>query len=222
MTTYHQLEFLHPDPQFFYLEGEGSDGSTTILDSSCYNRSCVAAGNAQIRTGVSGALGSGVIDLDASAGTWVTIPEPPWLAITNGYDFAIQVRVKFKTAAGTFQTLLALRQTSNAWTLYRESGGEIALFNSNPTIVITGTTVLSLSGPWYEIWWMRIDGVHRLYVDGVAEGATYNQTGTIGGVGDTAGAIQDVRIGGNFAGNNRANVYIERIRMLSGRAIPLT
>jgi len=134
------------------LKGEGTNGSTTILDSSSNNLSVTAVDNAQISTAVNTPFGTGdgVLAFDGS-GDYLNISYDSGLDLSSG-DFTIE----FFTYVNSYDTsgVFFLKHTgagTGGYEFWASTDGTIR-FNANGStvLVFTGSGVFNLN-QWNHI-----------------------------------------------------------------------
>ena len=187
------------------LHGDGTNGSTTIVNSSSNVQSVTAIGDAQINTTVTDAFGRtgvGVIEFDG-VGDYLTTPND------NSYQFGsgnFTVEWWWKTTGTQFHFIELENQVLGNWA--------VAVFNSffywqsyyNQANIIGPVPCSSiLNGQWHHIALSRSGTSLRLFFDGALQGASpytdntnYIGTGDLtvgkGVLGDFNGYIDDLRI----------------------------
>jgi hypothetical protein len=109
-------------------------------------------------------------------------------------------------STGQFQTLLDTRTTAPEYSpmLAINDTGQ-AYVNIYGSVVITGTTVLSLS-TWHHLMLVKYNNQLKLYVNGVQEGSTYADT-------NDYGANKPLRIGANYNLEYGFNGYVDEVRV---------
>ena len=134
------------------LKGEGTNGSTTILDSSSNNLSVTAVDNAQISTAVNTPFGTGdgVLAFDGS-GDYLNISYDSGLDLSAG-DFTIE----FFTYVNSYDTsgVFFLKHTgagTGGYEFWASTDGTIRFnANGNTVLVFTGSGVFNLN-QWNHI-----------------------------------------------------------------------
>jgi hypothetical protein len=183
------------------LHGNGTNGSTTITDSSLTPKTVTAVGNAQISTAQS-KFGGASIAFDGTGDSLTTPNNSAYQFGTS--DFTVECWIN--TTDITFNLISLLNNAAGNWA--------IVIFNSDfywqtaygVTNLISAVPCSSiLNGAWNHIAITRSGSSLRLFFNGVLQGASpytdntnYNGTGllTVGsGVnGDLNGYIDDLRI----------------------------
>lgn len=159
------------------LKFNGSNGSTTITDSSPAAHAVTRSGNAQISTSQSKFGGSSII-LDGT-GDWIDLDGSTDFSFGTG-DFTVDFWVRF-SAIANFKTLIDWRPTglngayislmlnaSNQWALY---------VNSSFVINAASTPILNT---WQHVALSRASGVTKLFVDGSQVGSNYTDSNNYG------------------------------------------
>ena len=167
------------DPYFsnvsLLLHGDGTNGSTTIVDSSASPKTITAFGNAQISTAQS-KFGGSSIAFDGN-GDYLAIAGPQETAAN---DFTIELWAYFNTSNGSY--LFDCRPSPSAPSgtypiLYADEAGGFSLkYVFSGFIKLTSNT-LTLN-TWHHIAVCRYQGVTRLYVNGVSNGSGYTNNDT--------------------------------------------
>jgi hypothetical protein len=207
------------DPQFtsvsLLLHGNGTNGSTTITDSSRFANTVTAVGNAQISTAQSKFGGASIV-FD-KVDDRLTLAASSDFAFGTG-DFTIEFWAysrdvsganqrgffQISPVAGGLSTSYAngifINQGANA-TGGSLNGGLVA--NINNTLVGSSTAVLS-TDTWFHVALTRASGTVRLFFNGNVHASITNTSNltasnlVVGGVYDTAylydGYLDDLRI----------------------------
>lgn len=215
-----------PDPYWDYvillLRGEGSEGSTSIVDSSKYgNALTTEGGSVFVQHGVQH-LGGGAI---AFAGGWLTFAGDPF--DFNAVSFTVETWVQFADlAAVSQQSIFSVRTvpfTDGAVTLYAETTGNIDFFTcadgfgNDPLSMGTDTGAID-TGNWHFVSMTQIvngrlsDSTNRwlIHVDGVLHG---NYTGPING---TFGSNINIANYGQTVGAQHFEGYMQEYRVTRG------
>ena len=199
------------DSYFFYdsllLRGNGTNGSTAMLDSSSNNHAITVSGNAQISTNQSKFGGSSI--LFDGAGDYIAVPASSDFDFGTG-DFTVEFWM-YRTAVGNYATIISHNYGTNPNFLLQTStslGQRWRLFLNGTSVSITEGSDHSLN-TWYHYAIVRNGGGSNnvvIYRDGssVATGTFTNNVGNatavynIGGRGNNtlpfAGYIDDFRI----------------------------
>lgn len=190
------------------LKGNGSNGSTTITDSSSSPKTVTAVGNAQISTAQS-KFGGASIAVDGT-GDYLTVPASSDFELGSG-NFTIETWVYF-TAVTSNTTILRLA-SGNGFDgiLFGHSSNLVCNVASNSSTwgllsnqALTGATVLNT---WHHVALVRSSNTFRGFVNGsqvfsvTASGSVY-QSSAIARIGAAnsdgsfamAGYIDDLRI----------------------------
>lgn len=142
------------------LHCNGADGSTLFADASAYRRSCAALGNAQISTAQSKFGGASML-LDGSS--CVILGSPPQL---RG-DFCLEAWARLTGSAAGWRCLFGLNNSTVGASVYlRQAGGTNQLQYYQNGTVITHPNV-PLTDTWHHVALTRLNGVVKLYLDGV-------------------------------------------------------
>jgi len=190
------------------LHGDGTNGSTTITDSSPSPKTVTAVGNAQVSTAQS-KFGGASIAFDGTA-DYLTIPSSSGFAFELN-DFTVELWL-YRSGSGQ-QHLYDARDTgvnTNRILLYLDSSSQLAYFGDGAARILT-TSVPTLNA-WVHVALCRASGNSRLFLNGVQVGATFADTINI--VSPTA----TVAIGATSSGLTALNGYIDDLRITKGVA----
>jgi len=192
------------------LHMNGTDGSTTFIDSSDNGFTVVANGDAQIDTDQSKFNGSsGLFD---GTGDYLSITDDPALALGSG-DFTIDLWARFSSSAGV-EVFASKSTASRSWRFYYQSsviGFEYSTNGIGYTANVTKSWSPSLN-VWYHIA-ITYDGTDlKFYIDGVWIGS-----GAISGaIFDNAGV--PVQVGSESINSFYFHGWLAEFRMLVGYA----
>jgi len=207
------------DPNFasvsLLLHGDGTNGSTTITDSSSSPKTVTANGNAQISTAQSKFSGGSSILFDGS-GDYLSTPDTSSLDLSTG-DFTIEMWTRPVTSLLFNAGFIVKRQNSGQFgplAIYRV-GSSVSVFvsstNSSWNIasnVTLGTLVLDT---WHHIGLVRSGSQFIGFFDGtVTTVATSSNTLASNALAWLIGA-------GDIAADS-FNGYIEEVRITKGVA----
>ena len=190
------------------LKGEGTNGSTTILDSSSNNLSVTVNGDAQISTAVNTPFGTGdgVLAFDGT-GDYLTAASSADFAFGTG-DFTVEFWAHFQLSAN-YQIFVATKPIgsfADGWSVFVSPSGAIGIY-SNGFIVQSGS--LS-SNTFYHIAVTRASGLIRAFADGSQVGTTVNNTQNF--------TRNTLAIGSNVGGTETLQGYISNLRITKGVA----
>jgi len=148
---------------FLVLHGNGTSGSTTFTDSSQYNRTATAQGNAQLSTAQL-KFGSASLVLDG-AGDGLKYTSFPALGTGN---FTIDFWLRFNTHSDE-KTLFKTPGTNELqFNWHTVSGGRWDLAVGGTTLSVN---VASVTGSWMHIAMVRNGSTVAVYKDGVSQGS---------------------------------------------------
>ena len=195
------------------LHGDGTNGSTTITDSSPSPKTVTAVGNAQISTAQS-KFGGASVSLDGS-GDYLQAPTNPEFILGTG-DFTLETWIYplgFASGAGNndfaplfdFRTQAGVAQVNVLFTFFGSS--TLCLF-VNGSIRITGSPISTSS--WTHVALSRSGGVTKLFVNGNQAGSNYSDTNNY--------VSPTLRLGANIGGDAFLNGYIDDLRITKGIA----
>lgn len=161
---------------------DGTNGSTSFPDTSVYNHSTTASGNAQISTAASKFGGSSAY-FDGN-GDYITVNSGDAAYVSN-QDFTIECWINY-TFSGSSETRMIVisggQQTSTSFDYF-----QIAVTNNNNLyaehrlfrgVFTTPTNSLS-PNTWHHIALVRDSTSTRFYIDGVEEASTTAWAGKI-------------------------------------------
>jgi hypothetical protein len=192
------------DPDFanvsLLLHGDGTNGSTTILDSSSSPKTVTAVGDAQISTAQS-KFGGSSIEFDGS-GDVLTIPANTAFNFGTG-DFTIEAWVYH-----TGSTNQAIFSCSPCHFVYG-IGGKLRFFSASSPSVIDAT-VSYISNAWAHVAVVRSGTNVTLYQNGVSVGSG-TSTRNYGG-------SSNVSIGAYVGTASFWDGYIDDLRVTKGVA----
>lgn len=199
------------------LNGDGTDSSTIIIDSSPYNSSIARNGHVQIKTAIK-KYGTGSIYFDG-AGDYLTVPNSTELQLGNS-DFTIECWVNLSA--------LGNQPWVNKWS---GNFGEFyfGLLNSLPTFVLTSTGITSggysamlqsngftaTTNVWYHYAVVREGSSLLLFINGVLNNST-----TVSGSVYTG--LTPVRVGTNLDVPWYFTGYLDDLRIIKGKALYTT
>ena len=197
------------DPDFanvsLLLHGDGTNGSTTIVDSSPSPKTVTAVGDAQISTAQS-KFGGSSIAFDGT-GDYITAANDIGFAFGTG-DFTVEMFAYFGDLSN-FSTLVSTRDANNSttgWTIGVDAS-ERPYFYTNGFNIL-GTS-LSLN-TWHHLAVTKSGTDLRLFVNGSQIVATVSDTNDYTNQTLAIGAV--VTSGQNFTG------YIDELRITKGVA----
>jgi hypothetical protein len=198
------------DPDFanvsLLLHGDGTNGSTTIVDSSSSSKTVTAVGDAQISTAQS-KFGGSSIYFDGS-GDYLTIPPSANMSLGTA-DFTIELWARFNTAVTN-----GLFQLNSGYLNSQVRGPAVGIADTGYWGIYHGTSFLQSSqtpalNAWQHVAYVRSSGSTKLYVDGVQILSTVDTTNY---------ADQYFTIGGWYSTLYLLNGYIDDLRITKGVA----
>lgn len=178
------LDNSEPTTTKLHLRMNGTDGSTSFLDSSSYHKVMTAVGDAQLDTDRK-AMGSasGLFD---GTGDYLTTPDSSDFDLSTS-DFTLDCFIYLTD----IQDHAIASQTSDLtggtedlyYFLVENSGGSMHLafvefVNGTPEDYVLGTTALSLN-TWTHVAFVRSSGILTLYVNGISD-----KSGAVGDIAD--------------------------------------
>jgi hypothetical protein len=202
------------DPNFsnvsLLLHGDGTNGSTTITDSSGSPKTVTAVGNAQISTAQS-KFGGASIAFDGT-GDYLTVPAGSDFSFPG--DFTVETFLYLNGTPGVYDTITEIGTYLNG-ILFRVNGtanGYDIIINGTANridVVISGNPV----SQWVHLALTRSGSTVRLFVEGTLRGST-TATGTVNSTSGTT------RIGFEKDGTSgrELNGYLDEFRITKGVA----
>lgn len=204
------------DPYFdnvsLLLHMDGSNGSTTFIDSSSNALTLTANGNAQISTAQSRFGGaSGYFD-GSGASISTTTMTPFQFGV---HDFTVECWV-YVINIGSYQGIIDTRSIASysnfVFGIWNVSGTlRLDHVNSNSGARLTATSTSVPLATWTHVAWARNGGTITCFVDGIKEAATIINYGNMNSNGGTAfiGQVIDPSF---------FNGYINELRITNGVA----
>jgi len=163
----------YTDPDFsnvsLLLHGDGTNGSTTIVDSSSDSKSVTAIGDAQIST-TDPKFGTGSIFLDGT-GDWLTTPSDVDFAFGTA-DFTVEGWLKPATVTAADRILLDTRvlPPDSGIVLFIDPSGRLNSFQGGSLRANSGSLLLT-SNIWQHFAYVRASSVLYVYINGVLGGS---------------------------------------------------
>lgn len=208
-TSKAYLHMTTATPNFaILLHGDGTDGSTTIIDtgSGSQGHTWTANGNVQIDTAQSVFGGSSWL----FDGTGDNLELAATSDMSFAGDFGISLRVRFNSVA-TFNWMINNQQSTNKFVLVAYPTGEIELTLDNASVSKSAAGAVT-TGTWYH-----------LQIDRVGTGITIRKNGTTIASGTKSGTIGSSstawNIGKGSGGLYDLNGWIDEFAVLNGSAI---
>jgi hypothetical protein len=190
------------------LHGDGTNGSTTIVDSSPNPKTVIALGNAQISTAQS-KFGGSSLAFDGS-GDYLSVATSADLGFGTG-DFTIETWF-WRADSGQQHIYNGRRGTTvNTSLLYLNSSTQLTYY-ADGAVRISSSSVPP-ANDWCHIAVCRGSGSTRLFLDGVQVGSTYSDSI------DYAAPLVSLYLGCNdSAGGSFVSGYIDDLRVTKGVA----
>ena len=184
-----ELPTCPPDPTLVLLNGNGSNGSTAITDSSAAPKTVSVLGNTQISTTQS-KFGGSSIKFDGS-GDYLQIP-----ISTTSADITYESWIYYTTTAN--MTLVFDQRAGNGLMFYISAGNFTVGNNINGALI--QATMPVAQNTWLHLAIVRAGGFVQVYINGVAVGtraadATTGLSGTL-----WIGRFNDGYTGGDYLG----------------------
>jgi len=189
------------------LHMDGSNGSTTFVDSSINALSITANGNAQISTAQSKFGGaSGLFD---GTGDWLTASLPS--AIGTG-DFTLESWIYINSLASS-APLCCLGDdfASSGLLVFITTGGRIGAYGNDASIA-TGSTEIVSTGAWTHLAVTRAGSSLKLFVNGINDGTATNSANLSNVITQVGRELYNTATGAQLNG------YIDDLRITTGIA----
>jgi hypothetical protein len=195
------------DPSFsnvsLLLHGNGTNGSTSIIDSSPSPKTVTAFGNAQISTAQS-RFGGGSIAFDGN-GDYLRLPVDASLAMDSG-NFTIEMWIylnTFSTNANIFS------QQAADFTL-QENGDGTGLVKTYDGV--NRQLAIAPLAEWFHFAMIRNGGLLQAFIQGSVVGSSWTNSSS------TRFTLSDAWIGARFGGLFYLNAFINEFRITKGIA----
>jgi len=122
-------------------------------------------------------------------------------------DFTIEAWIR-PSSFTNYQSIFDFRTTANetAIAFYVNTSGQIYIYTNN-TIRLTSNNILT-ANTWNHVAYSRTSGVGRLFINGVLQTSTYNDSANY--------ASKPVRIGSAYDASYSINGYLDEIRISKG------
>ena len=212
------------DPYFsnvaLLLHGNGTNGSTTIVDNSPSPKNVTPVGNAQISTAQSAFTGGSSIAFDGT-GDYLTSSTNSGYEVLGG-DFTIELWARLATTQ-TNSSLVStyfftLGNTNIGWflrftpTAFRFFAGSNTSGGVNDVLIDRSFSFAQ--NQWYHIAVTSMSNVGRIFIDGTQQGATFSAAnGVNSGKSLLISALEDAGAPALFF-----NGYIDDLRITKGVA----
>jgi len=162
------------DPYFsnvsLLLHGNGTNGSTTIIDSSPTPKTVTAVGNAQISTAQS-KFGGASIAFDGN-GDYLTVPYSEQFNYGIS-DFTIEAHI-YATSLSSFPNIYSQRNgTGNGITFRITNGGNLQFFYGDGAGAAAGATSITLN-TWNHVAITKSNNFVYLWLNGAQEATASN------------------------------------------------
>jgi hypothetical protein len=195
------------------LHGNGTNGSTTITDSSPTPKTVTAVGNAQISTAQSAFTGGSSIAFDG-AGDYLQSPTNAEFVLGAG-DFTLEAWIyplgfagapNFNNFAPIFDYRTANASQVNV--LLTFLGDSTLVLYVNGATRITGTAIST--NQWTHVALCRSSGTTKMFVGGTQAGSNYTDANNY--------VASLFRVGSNINADAFFNGYIDDLRITKGIA----
>jgi len=170
------------DQVVLLLHADGTNGSTTFVDSSNSAKTVTAVGNAKITT-TDPKFGTGSLLLDGGDDLLNVGSSSDWAFGTG--DFTVETFVRFSTVPSTLNSLISNYSSSAAsgWSLqWRNDGGTVGLYFYNfNTSLGNSASWTPAANTWYHVAVTRSSTTLRFWIDGVQSGSNITNSTNITG-----------------------------------------
>lgn len=197
------------------LHCDGTNGSTTVTDSSTYGHTVTANGNAALSTGQK-KFGTASIAFDGT-GDYLSIPDSAAFFMDLGeftIEFFLRASALGSRAGLVQQTNSAGQNTATSFFIELNTSSKISAFvaygSSNTTEI--ESSVLS-TNTWYHVALVRLGNTLYLYLDGVSQGSSSIGSNSLNN------SSEDIRIGQSPFQSTGLNGYMDEIRIVKGVAL---
>jgi hypothetical protein len=186
------------------LHGDGSNGSTTIVDSSPTPKTVTAFGDAQISTAQS-KFGGSSIAFDSS-GDYLATTGSPFLT----GDFTVEAWVHVATPSSGFVIFESrdMDLTNSGFVFYVRSTSKLTFGAGSPFVATEGTTNLSANS-WLHAALVRSSGTVKGYLNGVEQFSVANSFNF---------TLTSWRVGSSWNAISASSGYIDDLRITKGVA----
>ena len=157
------------------LHNDGTDASTTIVDSSLSPHSPTVVGNAQLDTAQK-KFGTASLLCDGS-GDYVTVPDSADWDFGSG-DFSLECQIRFNTVAGNQGIFTREISGSSYFYIAWESGNKIRFRDYGGTYDSSFAWITPVADTWYHLAISRSGNSIRCFIDGIQIGSTQTFTGS--------------------------------------------
>lgn len=194
------------------INGNGTNGSTSIIDSSSNSNTVAAFGNSQI-SNVQSKFGGSSVYFDGS-GDYLQTAANAGLALGSG-SFTIEAWVRPANTTAGYRGIVGdnVYSAANGFALYQNGTAIEIWFGGSPATRIINATNCLTAGEYQHIAWTRSStGVNRLFVNGVQRGGDSTNSTNL--------TATTLRIGRVASGSSLYdfNGYIDDLRITKGVA----
>jgi hypothetical protein len=191
------------------LHFDGSDGSTTITDSSYYNLSGSISGNTNLTISVS-KFGTASCYFDGASDAILYNNETAFTLGTGDFTIDFWYKLVGTSATQVFYEGRSATSTVALMIYFNGSTKKLVVGNDNETMITSTNTFNDTN--WHHIAVTRGSGNIKLFVDGNQEGPTYTTAKNL------VGASGKPWFGCTFSNASPFNGYIDEFRITKGYA----
>jgi hypothetical protein len=160
------------DPNFanvsLLLHGDGTNGSTTIIDSSPSPKTVTAVGNAQISTAQS-RFGGASITFNGSTDYLLLSSSSDFKFLAS--DFTIEAWIRASNVSGIHTIYSARESTGGSGVTFRISSGKLQFFYGAGLGLFTAATNIS-TNTWHHVALTREGNLFKLWLNGGLDGTS--------------------------------------------------
>lgn len=161
------------------VHGNGTDGSTSFIDSSPLGLTLTPNDSAQIDTAQSKFGGASILLDSTGSQDYVQSADHADLDLGT-LDFAIDCWVRFPSTPGGNVTIFGRTTDGSSYMYWSLEGGNWRFRDYNSGNVIDFSRTMSMSAnTWYHVAVTRNGSNFRMFLDGVQQGATYTSAASI-------------------------------------------
>jgi YD repeat-containing protein len=194
------------DQVMVLLHADGTNGATSIVDSSRFGRTAQRAGTARITTS-HGKFGGASLALDGS-GNYLWYGDSADFGFGTG-DFTLEGFVLSSGSNLLFDPRATVYDSNGAFVTNNSGTGNGIGYYSFETGMV-GSGPATNDGNWHHYAWTRASGTFRMFVDGVKVYET--------AVAGSFGASRPFYIGSNFLNGGSFTGFIDEVRITKGVA----
>ena len=167
------VNYRQYDDTVLYIDGDGTDASTTFTDEAKHHHAVTSNGDAQVDTAQSKFGGASM--LFDGTGDYLSIPDSDDWSFGSG-DFTIDGWVRLNSSSGKQAVVQQYQNSSNSWFLSFDFGDSIGLnfkyYDGTPLEFYQGSNSGWSTDTWYHIAVVRDGDDWNIYRDGISIAST--------------------------------------------------